>query len=57
MVSGLSAELQRLDVRRLPAYASSCLDADSYAELKERLLVLAECYRTEPDLEAPSDSD
>ena len=57
MLSCLSSQLKGLDVRRYPAYSSTCLDVDSYTELKERLVSLATCYRTQPDLEESTDSD
>lgn len=57
MVSALSSELQRLDVRTVPSFASTCLDGDSYMELKHRLVSLGKCYATKPDLDDTSDSD
>lgn len=57
LLSGLSSELKKLDVRNLPVYASTCLDCDSYSELKDRLVAMAECYRTKPNLDDTSDSD
>lgn len=55
--SGLAEELGRLEVRRLPGYATTCLDRDSHQELRHRLVTLSECYRTGPNLEESSDSD
>lgn len=57
MLQSLSSELKGLNVRKYPSFASSCLDMDSYAELKERLLSLQASYRTKLDLDDPSDSD
>lgn len=57
MVTALSSELKRLDIKKMPSYATTCLDCDSYAELQERLVAMAGCYRTKPNLDEPSDSD
>ena len=56
MLSALSSELKRLDVRKMAAFASTCLDSDSYRELKEKLVSMEKCYRTELDVDDSPDS-
>lgn len=50
-------ELKRLDIRKVPSFAETCLDGDTYAEVKDRLVSLGECYRTQRKTDEESDSD
>ena len=57
MLSALSTELEGLDVRKVPAFASTCLDADSYTDVKDSLVTMEGCYATQLNLDESTDSD
>ncbi len=57
MFSALSVELERLDVKKVPVFASTCLDADSYTDLKDSLVTMEGCYATQLNLDDSTDSD
>lgn len=57
LLRSLLTKLKSTNVRRFPAYASSCLDQDSLSELLHSLATMADNYQTESCPEEDSDSD
>lgn len=57
LLTTLLTKLKSTNVRRFPAYASSCLDQDTLSELLHSLATMADNYQTESCPEENSDSD